>query len=202
MAQRAWWVRGVVLGSALLLAPVGAWADKLQDLEQRYDDQQKSLQQLQQQMQRLRQERSAQQAETDRRVMEVEKKAAEAAASSFITGYEPGKGFFLKSANDQFRLNLRGYTQTWFITEGSRQEEDYSAADKAAGIARHNPSTFRQRRTRIIFSGQVFNDFSVYIEPELSFGGVPDSTGKSTGALKVNLHRAMKALRARLGGQL
>ncbi len=46
MAQRGWWVRGIVLGSALLLAPVGAWADKLTELEQAFETQQKSLQQL------------------------------------------------------------------------------------------------------------------------------------------------------------
>src|SRR5574337_301420 len=184
MLTRRWWVRGVVVGSALLLAPVGAWADKLTELEQAFDAQQKSLQQLQQEMQRLRQERSAQQAETDRRVMEVEKKAAEAAASSLLTGYEPGKGFYLKSADGQFNLSLRGYTQTWFITEGARKEEDFSAADKAAGIARHSPSTFRQRRTRLIFTGQIFNDFSFYIEPELSFGGVSDLQGGSTGSAR------------------
>ncbi|MDD5559337.1 porin [Candidatus Methylomirabilis sp.] len=185
MTQRGWWVRGAVLGSALLLAPVGAWADKLTELEQAFETQRQSLQQLQQEMNRLRQDRTAQQAETDRRVMEVEKKAAEAAASSLLTGYEPGKGFFLKSADGQFTLNLRGYVQTWFITEGARQEEEFNAADKAAGIARHTPSTFRQRRTRLIVSGQVFNDFGFYIEPELSFGGVPDSTGQSTGAARL-----------------
>jgi DNA repair exonuclease SbcCD ATPase subunit len=99
MDQRKWWVRGVVLGSALLLAPVGAWADKLTELEQVFETQQQSLQQLQQEMHRLRQDRTAQQTEIDRRVMEVEKKAAETAASSLLTGYEPGKGFFLKSAD-------------------------------------------------------------------------------------------------------
>ncbi len=178
MAQRGWWVRGAVLGSALLLAPVGAWADKLTELEQAFDSQQKSLQQLQQEMQRLRQERSTQQAETDRRVMEVEKKAAEAAASSLLTGYEPGKGFYLKSADDQFRLNLGGYIQTWMQVEGSRQEEEYPAGFVAAGKARHNPSTFKQRRTRVIFSGTLYKDFNFHIEPELSFGG----TGPSNSA--------------------
>ncbi|PWB81715.1 MAG: hypothetical protein C3F08_01275, partial [Candidatus Methylomirabilota bacterium] len=70
--HRAWWVRSIVVGGALLLVPVGARADKLTELEQVYDTQQRTLQQLQQEMHRLRQERSAQQAETDRRVMEVE----------------------------------------------------------------------------------------------------------------------------------
>jgi phosphate-selective porin len=42
----------------------------------------------------------------------------------------------------------------------------------AAAENRHNPSTFKERRTRIILSGQVFNDFNFWIEPELSFGGV------------------------------
>ncbi|MDO8289913.1 MAG: sigma-70 family RNA polymerase sigma factor [Parvibaculum sp.] len=37
---------------------------------------------------------------------------------------------------------------------------------------------------------------------ELSLAEASRLTGKSTGALKVNLHRALKALRARLGGQL
>ncbi|MDE2060105.1 MAG: hypothetical protein KGL31_10110 [candidate division NC10 bacterium] len=179
MAQSRWWVRGVVLGSALLLAPVGAWADKLQDLEQRYEDQQTSLQQLHQEVQRLRQERTTQQAETDRRVMEVEKKAAETAASSLLTGYEPGKGFYLKSADGQFRLNLGGYLQTWMQVQGSRKEEDFPSGD-AAAARRHQPSTFRERRTRIILSGQVFKDFNFYIEPEFSFGKVAENPGHNT----------------------
>ncbi|MGV8998301.1 MAG: RNA polymerase sigma factor [Parvibaculaceae bacterium] len=37
---------------------------------------------------------------------------------------------------------------------------------------------------------------------ELSLAEASRITGKSTGALKVNLHRAMKALRSRLGGQI
>src|SRR5574337_351045 len=166
MTQRRWWVRSIVLGSALLLTPVGAWADKLTEIEQAFGAQQQSLEQLQQEMNRLRQDRTAQQAETDRRVMEVEKKAAEAAASSLLTGYDPGKGFYLKSANGQFRLNLGGYLQTWMQVEGARKEEDFSATDKAAGIARHQPSTFRMRRVRLLVTGQLFNDFGFHIQSE------------------------------------
>jgi len=177
VAQRGWWVRGVVLGSALLLAPVGAWADKLTDLEQAFETQQKSLQQLQQEMHRLRQDRTAQQTEIDRRVMEVEKKAADAAASSLLTGYEPGKGFFLKSADDQFRLNLGGFVQTWMQVEGAREEQDFPSTVggqdlTAAGLSRHDPSTFKPRRTRISMSGQVFKDFGFFIESELTGGSI------------------------------
>ncbi len=168
MDQRKWWVRTIVVGSALLLAPVGAWADKLTELELVFETQQQSLQQLQQEMNRLRQDRTAQQTEIDRRVMEVEQKAAETAASSLLTGYEPGKGFFLKSADGQFNLSLRGFIQNWMQVEGSRNEEEFPAADKAAGIARHNPSTFRLRRTRLIVSGQVFNDFGFFIEQDIT----------------------------------
>src|SRR5574337_294897 len=177
--------KGIVVACCLLLTPVGAWADKLTEIEQAVETQQKSLQQLQQEMNRLRQDRIAQQTDTDRRVMEVEKKAAEAAASSLLTGYEPGKGFYLKSADGQFRLNLGGYLQTWMQVEGSRKEKDYSAADKAAGIARHDPSTFRERRTRILLTGQVFNDFNFHIQPEFSFGGVSDPQGGSTGSARL-----------------
>ena len=108
MGLRERLVPGIAVACCLLLAPVGAWADKLTELEQALETQQKSVQQLQQEMQRLRQDRTAQQAETDRRVMEVEKKAAEAAALSLLTGYDPGKGFYLKSADGQFKLNLGG----------------------------------------------------------------------------------------------
>src|SRR5574337_200148 len=130
MTQRRWWVRSIVLGSALLLTPVGAWADKLTEIEQAFEAQQQSLQQLQQEMNRLRQDRTAQQAETDRRVMEVEKKAAEAAASSLLTGYDPGKGFYLKSADGQFRLNLGGYVQDWVQVEGARKEEGFPRSEE------------------------------------------------------------------------
>ena len=171
MEQRKWWIRGVVLGSALLLAPVGAWADKLTELEQAFETQQKSLQQLQQEMHRLRQDRTAQQTDIDRRVMEVEKKAADAAASSLLTGYEGGKGFFLKSADDQFRLNLSGYVQNWMQVEGAREEEDFPAASLTAGLKRHDPSTFKMRRARIILSGTIYKDFGFHIEPELVSGG-------------------------------
>ena len=179
MAQRGWWIRGVVLGSALLLAPVGAWADKLTDLEQAFEAQQTSLQQLQQEMHRLRQERSAQQEEVARRVMEVEKKAAEAAASSLQIGYDPvpGKGFYLQSADGQFELRLRGFIQTWMQVEAARKEEHFPGVVDgqdltAAGLARHNPSTFRLRRTRLIISGQIFKDFGFLIEPEITGGSI------------------------------
>jgi len=177
MAQRNWWVRGVVVGSALLLAPVGAWADKLTELEQAFETQQQSLQQLQQEMHRLRQDRTAQQTEIDRRVMEVEQKAADAAASSLLTGYEPGKGFFLKSADGQFDLRMRGVIQTWMQVEGARNEEEFPGVVDgqdltAAGLARHDPSTFKLRRTRIIVSGQVFNDFGFFIESEIAGGSI------------------------------
>ncbi|MCZ7624724.1 MAG: OprO/OprP family phosphate-selective porin [Candidatus Methylomirabilis sp.] len=126
-------------------------------------------------MQQLRQERATQQNEMTRRVMEVEKKAAEAAASSLNTGYEPGKGFFLKSADGQFKLSISGYTQTWMQVEGARQEEDFPGIVDgqdvtAAGLARHDPSTFRMRRTRLLVTGQVFNDYGFYIEPEIAGG--------------------------------
>ena len=173
MVQRKCWIRGIVLGSALLLAPVGAWADKLTELEQVFETQQQSLQQVQQEMYRLRQDRTAQQTEIDRRVMEVEQKAAEVAASSLLTGYEPGKGFFLKSADGQFTLSLRGVIQTWMQVEGAKHEEAFPGVVDgqnvtAAGLARHDPSTFKLRRTRFIVSGQVFNDFGFFIESETS----------------------------------
>ncbi len=160
---------------ALLSLHTSAWADKLTELEQTFEAQQRSLQQLQQEMQRLRQERSAQQDEVTRRVMEVEQKAAEAAASSMLTGYEPvpGKGFFMRSADGQFELRLRGFMQNWFIVEGARKEEGFPGIVDGqditkAGLVRHNPSTFRIRRTRIIISGQIFKDFGFLIEPEFT----------------------------------
>jgi len=175
--RRAWWVRSIVVGGALLLVPVGARADKLTELEQVYGTQQRTLQQLQQEMHRLRQERSAQQAETDRRVMEVEKKTAETAASSLLTGYEPGKGFFLKSADGQFNLGLRGYIQNWMQVEGARREEHFPGVidDQdvtKAGLARHDPSTFKLRRARLIFTGQIYKDFRFYVESELTSGSI------------------------------
>ena len=174
MTQRKWWVRGVVLGSALLLAPVGAWADKLTELEQAFETQQKSLQQLQQEMQRLRQERSAQQVETDRRVMEVEKKAAEAAESSFQVGFDPwpGKGFFIKSADGQHRVSIGGYIQTLAQVEGALGDpSEFSGGTiTASQLARHNPSTFKLHRVRVIFNGQIFKDFGFHIETHVADG--------------------------------
>ncbi|PWB76991.1 MAG: hypothetical protein C3F08_10545, partial [Candidatus Methylomirabilota bacterium] len=164
---------------ALLSLYTSAWADKLTDLEQAFEAQQQSLQQLQQEMRRLRQERSTQQDEMSRRVMEVEKKAADAAASSLLTGYDPvpGKGFVFKSADGRFELGMRGYLQNWFIVEGARKEEDFPGVVDGqevtkAGLARHDPSTFRMRRTRIVISGRVFNDVGFYIEPELTAGPI------------------------------
>jgi phosphate-selective porin len=177
MIQRGWWVRGVVLGSALLLAPVGAWADKLTELEQAFETQQKSLQQLQQEMHRLRQDRTAQQEEVTRRVMEVEQKAQAAAASSFLTGMDPwpGKGFFIKSPDGQHRVSIGGYIQTLAQVEGSIQDE----ADTTAGRARHNPSTFKLNRVRLILNGQIYKDFGFHIETHIADGptGVPPSGG-------------------------
>ncbi|MDE2484845.1 MAG: hypothetical protein KGL32_06290 [candidate division NC10 bacterium] len=171
MGLRERLVQGIAVACCLLLTPAGAWADKLTDLEQAFEAQQKSLQQLQQEMQRLRQERSTQQAETDRRVMEVEKKAAEAAASSLLTGYEPGKGFYLKSADGQFKLNLGGYLQTWAQVEGSFQAGDnpsLTPAQITTARGRHNPSTFKERRVRLLVTGQIFNDFNFHIQPDIT----------------------------------
>jgi phosphate-selective porin len=175
MTLKGWWIRSIVLGSAILLAPIGAWADKLTDLEQTLKVQQQSLQRLRQEMQQLRQERSVQQDEMARRVMEVEQKAAEAAASAYQVGFEPGKGFSLQSSDGQFKLNLRGFIQNWFIVEGARDEDNYPGTVDGqdvtkAGLARHNPSTFRIRRTRLVVSGQVFNDFGFLIEQEITGG--------------------------------
>ncbi|CBE69511.1 MAG: hypothetical protein F9K13_09285 [Candidatus Methylomirabilis oxygeniifera] len=177
MAQRGWWIRGAVVGSALLLAPVGAWADKLTDLEQAFDAQQKSLQQLQQEMQRLRQERSAQQEDVTRRVMEVEKKAAEAAASAWQVGFDPwpGKGFYVKSTDGQHRLSIGGYVQTLAQVEASRNEEDVDSADKSAAINRHRASTLKLHRVRLHFDVQLFKDFGLHINPE--FVGPTDTKG-------------------------
>ncbi|CBE69018.1 MAG: hypothetical protein F9K13_12115 [Candidatus Methylomirabilis oxygeniifera] len=159
----------------LLSLHTSAWADKLIELEQTFQAQQQSLQQLQQEMHRLRQERFAQQDEVTRRVMEVEQKAAEVAASSMLTGYEPvpGKGFFMRSADGQFELRVRGFIQTWMQVEGARNEEDFPGVVDGqdltkAGLARHDPSTFRLRRTRIIISGQIYKDFGFLIEPEFT----------------------------------
>jgi phosphate-selective porin len=167
MAQKNKWVRGVVLGSALLLAPVGAWADKLTDLEQAFDAQQKSLQQLQQEMQRLRQERTTQQDEVTRRVMEVEKKAAEAAASSFQVGYDawPGKGLTMKSPDGQHRVSIGGYVQ--MLTQVEAKEPDGLTA---AEQDRHNPSTFKLHRVRLILNGQVFKDYGFHVETQIADG--------------------------------
>lgn len=178
MAQRSWWVRGVVLGSALLLAPVGAWADKLTDLEQAFETQQKSLQQLQQEMQRLRQERTAQQAETDRRVMEVEQKAQAAAASSVVTGFDPwpGKGFYLKSADGQHRLSIGGYIQTLATIEGGQ--------DDALGTAPaplHRPSTFKLHRVRLILNGQLYKDWGFHVETHIADGPTGNNTVLGSG---------------------
>ncbi|MBZ0158559.1 porin [Candidatus Methylomirabilis sp.] len=178
MAQRSWWVRGVVLGGALLLAPVGAWADKLTELEQAFETQQKSLQQLQQEMHRLRQERTVQQEEVTRRVMEVEKKAAEAAASSFLTGMDPwpGKGFYLKSPDGQHRLSIGGYIQALTQVEGALSDD---VEGNAAAINRHNPSTFKLHRVRLILNGQLYKDFGFHVETQLADG--PTKSSNSSG---------------------
>ena len=182
MVQRGWWVRGVVVGSALLLAPVGAWADKLTELEQAFETQQKSLQQLQQEMHRLRQDRTAQQTEIDRRVMEVEQKAQAAAASSVLVGFDPwpGKGFYLKSADGQHRVSIGGYIQGLAQVEGSLSDE----ADTAAGNARHNPSTFKLNRVRLILNGQIYKDFGFHIETHIADG--PTASGNSSGGASGN----------------
>ena len=177
MDQRKWWVRGIVLGSALLLAPVGAWADKLTELEQAFETQQKSLQQLQQEMHRLRQDRTAQQTEIDRRVMEVEKKAADAAASSVLVGFDPwpGKGFYLKSADGQHRVSIGGYIQTLAQVEDSKADE----ATTAAQTGRYNPSTFKLHRVRLILNGQIYKDFGFHIETHIADG--PTKSSNSDG---------------------
>jgi phosphate-selective porin len=144
--------------SSLVLPPSIGWADKFEDLERAIQMQQKAIEaqqqqmrQLQQELDRLRQERAAQQAEMSRRVIEAEKKAEEVKAASLNAGYKDG--FYLKSADDRFRLNLTGYLQSWFILEpGDRQQQN----------------TFRIRRSRLITEGHLFNDFGYNFEWEFA----------------------------------
>lgn len=159
MAHRVWRIRGMVLvGACLLLTPVGAWADRLDELERAFQTQQKAFEQQQQQMlqlqeeiNRLRQERSAQQEEISKRVVETEKKAEEAKKSVANVGYD--KGFFIRSQDNRNELVLRGYLQQWFIAEpGDRVQSN----------------TFRTRRARLITSGYVLNDFGFYVEPDFT----------------------------------
>lgn len=151
-------VSGMLLACCLMLIPVRAWADKLEDLERAVQAQQKVLEMQQEQMRklqeelaRLRQERTAQQEEMTRRVVEAEKKAEEVKASSLNTGYKDG--FFLKSADDRFRLNLTGYLQSWFILEpGDRKQQN----------------TFRIRRSRFNVNGTLFSDFGYFFEADFT----------------------------------
>jgi len=154
-------VPGMLLACCLMLIPVRAWADKLEEIERAVQAQQKVLdlqqaqmRQLQEELGRLRQERTAQQEEMTKRVVEAEKKAEEVKASSLNAGYKDG--FFLKSADDRFRLNLTGYFQSWFILEpGDRQQQN----------------TFRIRRSRLITEGHLFNDFGYHFQWEFAPNG-------------------------------
>ncbi len=149
----------VVAACCLLLTAGPAWADKLEDLDRALQTQQKAIEvqqtqirQLQEEINRLRQERAAQQEEMSRRVLQAEKKAEEAVKLPFNAGYK--EGFFLKSDDDRFRINLTGYLQTWFILEaGDRQQQN----------------TFRVRRSRLNINGTLFDDFGYFFEAE--FGG-------------------------------
>lgn len=101
-------------------------------------------------MARLRQERVGQTQEVAGRPAQAERKP-EAAAPLVIAGYEDG--FFLKSADDRFRLNLSANLQTWFLLEpGDRQQQN----------------TFRIRRGRLVLSGHVFRDFGYYLEGDFT----------------------------------
>ncbi len=52
----------------------------------------------------------------------------------------------------------------------------------AAGMARHDPSTFRFRRIRISLSGQVFNDFGFFIESEINGGSIGTRVDEAWGS--------------------
>lgn len=157
MGLRGRSIHGIATACCLLLIPAAAWADKLDELQQAIQAQQKAIdtqqaqmRQMQEELNTLRQERSAQQEEMTRRVVEAEKKA-EAAKPSFNAGYKDG--FFLKSDDDRFRLNLAGFLQSWFIGEpGDRQQQN----------------TFRIRRSRLLTNGFLFKDFGYQFEYEFA----------------------------------
>ena len=150
-------VRCTVTACCLLLTPALASADKLEDLEQSLRTQQKAIEaqqaqmrQMQEELTRLRQERAAQQEEMTKRVVDAEKKA-EASKLPFNAGYKDG--FYLKSDDDRFRLNLTGYIQNWLLLEaGDRQQNN----------------TFRFRRARFTLNGTVFSDFGFQFESEFA----------------------------------
>lgn len=154
--QRCITSAGVAL--SLLLAPGVARADKLDDLERAVQSQQKAIEvqqaqmrQLQEELARLRQERTAQQEEMTKRLVEAEKKTEEVKASSLNAGYKDG--FFLKSADDRFRINLTGYLQTWFIAEEPDSQQQ---------------TTFRVRRSRLNINGTLFSDFGYFFEADFT----------------------------------
>lgn len=150
-------VRCIVVALLLVLVPGLASADKLEEIERAVQAQQKAMElqqaqmrQLQEELGRLRQERAAQREEMTKRVVEAEKKA-EAAKLPFNAGYKDG--FYLKSDDDRFRLNLTGYIQNLLILEaGDRQQNN----------------TFRFRRARFNLNGTVFSDFGFQFESEFA----------------------------------
>lgn len=158
MSLRGGSVHGIAMACCLLLIPAAAWADKLDELQQAIQAQQKAIdtqqaqmRQLQEEVSRLRQERAAQQEEMTRRVVEAEQKAEAVKASSFNAGYKDG--FFLKSDDDRFRLNLSGYIQSWFEVEpGDRKQQN----------------TFLIRRARLSTEGWLFQDVGYKVEIDMN----------------------------------
>lgn len=146
MAHRRRHIHRGILGSVLLLAPIGA---------------------------RAQAPAPAVPAPRQQQTQPLPPGPSSVPTPAVTVGYEPGEGFFLKSADGRFTLNLSGYAQTWGQMEGPSDAATLPGVVDGqnltdAGLQRHEPSTFRLRRTRLRFTGQVPGGFGFYIEPELA----------------------------------
>ncbi|HUU94306.1 MAG TPA: hypothetical protein VM487_01085 [Phycisphaerae bacterium] len=140
---------------------VSSDAEALAQLETRLEAQQQRIERLQEQLVAARsQETEAARAEAMRQqVREVlsEQEFRESLMPSVLqAGYEDG--FFIRSSDDKFRLNINGFLQFRWTHYATRSDNRY----QDARLQRNDRTGFDFQRIRLIFSGHAYSEDLTY----------------------------------------
>jgi len=88
-----------------------------------------------------------------------------AAGGGVTAGYD--KGFYVKSTDDKFRLNLGGYIQTRF----TYSDFEHAPGPTAPSLSGEDNSSFSVRRARLIFDGHIYDKSIQYKVQAEAAGG-------------------------------
>ncbi|NNM86982.1 MAG: hypothetical protein HKL95_00510 [Phycisphaerae bacterium] len=132
-------------------------------------------------------------------VLKASARHAQQLKAEVTAGYN--RGFFVRSPENNFRLNIRGYIQVGYIfgysTVGNAQNIN-TLGQPAGPPAVGDASEFNMRRARLIFSGHAFSPRFIY-EVSGDFAGSTNTNGYLQMKTTYAGYRLMKGVLLRAG---